>query len=712
MDQPGLTRSGLYLTIGFLIVLAACSDSGAAQVQSFPSELPDFETNAVELQRTYDTVTANADQKLARLAALADQPPEMLEFANTVLAYDEITDEVWVAAMRAMLLKDVHPDPEILAKATALSEQYMAWFNATANNGGVYRTLLAYAKKAPVLALDEQRLLDDALIAFRSNGITEDGVVKPEVLRLQREMVALQIQIDESILEANAQKNYFTTEELAGLDAEQLAALPREGDKVVILSGAVGTLGDVLMTFASREETRKRARRIMKSRASDNIGLVTTLVQKRVELAKLLGFATWADYKTQIAMAKTGATASGFVDSVSSLLGPKLQQELAVLSSFVQPGINDDNGQIDIWDVPFFQRLYEKQLAVDYQSLAKYFPYDQVVRGMFDAYEAVFGLKIDFVADPTVWHPDVKLVRLSERSGSAAGETVGFVYLDNFPRLAQGKLGHFQTAPLILGKDLGGGNYRKPVAVLICNFPVNADGTPANLLFSDIDILFHEFGHALHLVLGKARFASQSPFDSPIDFVEVPSTLSQLWRLDPMVFKMMAIPDPALTDEFVHATIAAMKTAGLATTGLTYQAMFGSSKVDFMLHTLTDASQIPAAVSAVNLAAMANQAWSAVYLPAQEGTSPLSSFQHVLTWGYDAGYYSYTWSDSIVAELAEVFEAPGNPLGYMNPALGASYRSQILEPGNARDVATSVAAFTGHALDPERKAFLRRLGIQ
>jgi Zn-dependent oligopeptidase len=713
VDKSILQEPRRWLAIGALISLTlACSDKGVSPLEETDSELPRFESSAAELQQTYDTVTADADQKLSVLAGLANGDPQKLDFANTIQAYEEILDEVTVAANRASLFKDVHPNADIMAKATELNEDYNAWFNASTNNGGVYRTLLAYAKKAPPLVADEQKLMADTLNSFKRNGITEEGVVNPDVLRLQNEIAALQTQLDQTVLEANARKNTFTADELEGLSADQLAALTKEGENYLVLSGDDGTLGNVVRSFATKEATRKRAKVITNARALDNIGLITTLVQKRLELAKVLGFSTWADYKTQTAMAKTGAIASGFVDTVSSLLKPKLTLELAALSSFLQPGINDDNGQIDSWDVAYFDRLYEKQLAVDYEGLSKYFPYDQVVRGMFDVYETIFGLKIDFVPTPAVWHPDVQLAKVSERSGNDTGPTIGYVYFDNFPRIELGKFNHFETTSLILGKDLDHNKYRKPVAALVCNFPVNADGTPANLLFSDIDALLHEFGHALHVVLGKARFASQSGFSTPRDFVEVPSTMSEQWRFDSTVFKMMATSDPAITDQFVQQTIAAMKAANLATTGLSYEGQFGLSKADFVLHSFTDAAQIPAADSPNNLTAMANQAMTIAYLPFPEGSGFLNSFQHILTWGYDAGYYSYAWSDSIVAELADVFEDPSNTLGYMNSALGLKYRTEILAPGNSREVASSVEAFTGHPLDAEHKAFLRRLGVQ
>jgi thimet oligopeptidase len=674
-------------------------------------DLPKFETSAAELQQTYDTVIGAANQKLEAIAALASVNPKRLFFENTILAFENVIDAVTLAYNRAAVLKDVHPDPDVLDKATELYDSYTAWFNAAYNNGGVYKVLRAYANKNPKLAPDAKKLMDDTLGIFKRNGLTDDGGVNPDVLRLLNEIADLQTQVNQTVLTANAQKNYFTAEELEGLTADQLAALPKEGDNYVVLSGNRGVLRDVVMGYANKEATRWKAKFISNARALDNIGLITTIAQKRLELAKILGFNNWADYKTQPNMAKNGATASGFVNTVSDLLHPKLDKEITALSKYIQVGVNDDNGQINAWDVYYFKRFYEKDLAVDYGALIKYFPYDHVLRGMFDVYEKVFRIKIEFVPNPVTWYKDVQLVKISERWGNWPGPTLGYVYFDNFPRIELGKFAHAESAGIIYGKDLSHGRYRKPVSAVICNFPVNADGTPADMLYTDIDTLFHEFGHSLHIVLGKARFASQNGFGTPLDFVEVPSTMLEQWRFDPGVFKMLAISDPALTDEFIQKTITAMKTADLATKGLYYERQFGFGRSDFAMHTFSDASQIPAPDSPNNLTAIANQEMAAAYLGYPQGSGFLNSFLHIWAWGYDAGYYAYAWSDSIVAELAVVFEDPNNHLGYLNPWLGMKYRIEVLQPGASRDVTTSVEAFTGKPLDPERKAFLKRLGI-
>ena len=187
--------------------------------------------------------------------------------------------------------------------------------------------------------------------------------------------------------------------------------------------------------------------------------------------------------------------------------------------------------------------------------------------------------------------------------------------------------------------------------------------------------------------------------------------MAQQWRFDPAVFKLLAKPDPALTDAFVNDTMVAIKRANIAVKGLFYERQFGFGKIDFLLHLFTNVADVPAADAPDNLVKQANDAMAATYLPYPEGSSTLTSFLHILTLGYDGGYYGYAWSDSIVSELAAVFNDPANALGYMNPDIGRRYRREILEPGASRDVNESVGAFTGHALDPARRAFLVSLGV-
>lgn len=708
--EPKLLRTVFRLAAGSLLLfLAACGDTGDTHSNNAgSSDLPQFETSAAALQATFDQVTADADRDLAALAAL---DPAHLTFENTLLAFEDIVDSVTLASGRAFLLKDVSPTSELAGKARTLGDEYTGWYHSTFNNGSVYKVLKAYADTHPELEPDQARLLSDTVRAFESNGITPEGVANPAVLELQKQISALQVQIEEAVTAATAETISFSADELEGLSEAHLARLDRDGEGYVVRRGDAGTMRDVIQTFAVKESTRKKAKLAAASQAPGNITLITDLVKKRVELAKTLGYATWADYSTATKMAKTGATAANFVNTVSDLLKPKMNAEVSALTDYVTVGVNDENGRIDSWDVPFFENLYLRDTAVDFSSLKQYFPYDGVLDGMFRVYERVFGLKIEVVENPDVWHKDVRVLRILNAGGPQDGQVVGYVYLDMFPRLAQGKYNHFESAGLVYGKTLPDGSYRKPVAALVCNFPVDADGEPENLLYGDIGTLFHEFGHALHVVLGKARFASQTGFAVPWDFVEVPSTMAEQWRFDPGVFKLLAKPDPALTDDFIHTTIAAVKQANLAVKGLFYEGQFAYGKIDFLLHLFTNVADVPAADAPDNLVVQANEIVASTYLPPPEGSTPLTSFLHILTWGYDAGYYSYAWSDSIVSELAAKFNDSANTQGYLNPDLGLLYRTAILEPGASRDVNESVEAFTGQALDPARTAFLVSLGV-
>ncbi len=673
------------------------------------SELPAFERSPEALQQTSDAVIADSSQRLTSLAALADEAPQNLTFANTVGAYEETVDRVETAKGRAALLASVHPDGVLRMKAAEVYRGYEAWLTSVQNRGEVYRTLLAFARTNPQLVADQEKLMDDTLQAFHRNGVREDGTPHPDALRLQTEILALQSEIAGTVASANMQKNYFTAAELEGLAPEQLAVLSKEGERYVVLSGDRVTLRTVITAYATKEATRLRAERITDSRAADNIPLITSLTQKRLELAQVLGFATWADYRIQTNMAKTGAAVSELLDTVSGRLKPKLAREIATLSELLVPGANDDDGQINLWDVSYFKRLSDQKMLAGEEQPSQHFSYERVVQGLFESCEEAFGLKIDVVPGAEVWHPDVRLVRISERDNGRAGAPLGYVYLDNFPRLELGKYNHFGTIEVVSGRVLEDGGYRLPVAAMLGNFPINPDGTPANLAPSQIEPLLHEFGHVLHIVLGKARYASQSSFHAPVDYLEVPSTMLAEWRFDPAFIQRVA--EPSVSPDFGQRRAAAWNAARQAYVGLQHESQLGMFQIDLAMHRFRDVSSIPSAESPQNLNAVANQIMADTCMPFPEGTSFLSSFTPILTERYDAGYYAYAWSDGVAAELTNAFASPSSPLGVINPELGARYRREVLEPANSRDATVSVEAFLGHPIDPNHAALLKRLGI-
>ena len=113
---------------------------------------------------------------------------------------------------------------------------------------------------------------------------------------------------------------------------------------------------------------------------------------------------------------------------------------------------------------------------------------------------------------------------------AATGEPLGMFYLDMFPR--EGKFNHFAEFEIIGGKLLADGKYQRPTVALLCNFPPPSEGKPSLLTHSDVETLFHEFGHALHAIMTRAKYARFAGTNVPGDFVEAPSQMLQNWVWD------------------------------------------------------------------------------------------------------------------------------------------------------------------------------------
>src|SRR5690606_11618912 len=67
-----------------------------------------------------------------------------------------------------------------------------------------------------------------------------------------------------------------------------------------------------------------------------------------------------------------------------------------------------------------------------------------------------------------------------------------------------------------------------PVATIACNFQKAATG-PSLVTHDDIVTIYHEMGHAMHLMTYKGNYRSLSGFNVKWDFVELPSQLMEKW---------------------------------------------------------------------------------------------------------------------------------------------------------------------------------------
>jgi thimet oligopeptidase len=415
----------------------------------------------------------------------------------------------------------------------------------------------------------------------------------------------------------------------------------------------------------------------------------------RNRIALRLGYKSWDDYQTEVKMAKNGANAEKYVNELVSGIQPKFESEVAELQKLKAADTNDPNAKIEVWDWRYYANQRDKQkYTVDKEALRTYFPFQKVLDGMFNIYQSIFGLKFEKIAAPYKWVDDLQLYIVTD---SATGEPLGMFYLDMFPR--EGKFNHFAEFEIIGGKLLPDGKYQRPTVALLCNFSPPTKDKPSLMTHQEVETLFHEFGHALHTIVTRAKYGRFAGTHVPGDFVEAPSQMLQNWVWDKKVLDTFAADYRDPSKKIPAEIIKKMNDAKLANAGVFYRRQFAFASLDLALHDQR-AEDLP-----YDCVAISNPILEKVFLPIDPSTTFVSYFGHLN--GYDAGYYGYAWADAIAADMATVFEKAKN--GYLDKQAGMKLRQEIYEPGDSRDVNVSIEKFLGRkqSIQP----FLKKIGI-
>jgi thimet oligopeptidase len=235
---------------------------------------------------------------------------------------------------------------------------------------------------------------------------------------------------------------------------------------------------------------------------------------------------------------------------------------------------------------------------------------------------------------------------------------------------------------------------------LICNFPSPTKDKPSLLAHTDVETLFHEFGHAMHSIMTRAHYGRFSGTSVPGDFVEAPSQMLENWVWDKKVLDSFAADyrDPA--KKIPAEILAKLQEAKLATEGTRYRRQVALALTDMALHTKIHDGNTNEVVP------LSNEVFGDAFIALVPDTAFVAYFGHLM--GYDAGYYGYAWSDAIAADMATVFAHA--PEGYFDQAAGRRLRTEVYEQGDSRDVNVSIEKFLGRqrSLDP----FLKKIGIE
>ena len=658
-------------------------------------ETPDWAgTDAEAIRRG---VGGAIDEAERRVDAIASVPDGARTFENTLLALDEIGDIIGQASGRFGFLAQVAADAELRAAAHEEEQRLDVFAAGLGFREELDRALKAYAAQAETEALpdDAARLLEFALRDFRRNGFDLPAEQREAVRELHERLVRLGIQFRRNI-DDYEDAIHVSRAQLAGLPDSYVERLQtsdedsEDGTERYRVSLDYPELHPFLDSADDGELRRELFLKNHNKAAGDNIELLEEAIGVRDEIARRLGYPSWAAYVLELRMAKSPDNVLEFLTDLEARLAPKLADDLALLRR-EQERRTGAGGPVNIWDWHYYtNRLLLEEHRVDPFEVAAYFPLEAVLEGMFDVYQRLVGVR--FVARPDAaaqaWHPDARPYDIVDAAG---GEPLARFYMDLHPR--PGKFGHAAAFTLRGGRQTPDGGYQRPISAIVANFTRPTPDSPSLLRHGEVITLFHEFGHILHQTLTRARFTRFSGTRVERDFVEAPSQMLEHWCWERDVLAGFSrhwqtgdpLPDDLLermiAAKHVSSGVANLRQVYFARLDLAYHGSGGQKDTDEIareLHPITG-FEFP------------------------EATHFQAGFGHLF--GYDAGYYGYLWSRVYGDDMFTRFEgAASSP-----QAIGREYRRQILEPGGAQDGETLVKSFLGR--EPTPDAFLRELGV-
>ncbi len=659
-----------------------------------------FPKSVAEIEQHTENARADARVKIDRILAIA---PLDRTFLNTVKAIDELeaySDLCFITLMTVML-EWLSPDKAIRDAAHAASLT-LKYFNVdtVSYNIDLYRALCDYVEHGmhhEQLTHEQYYFIEERLKAYRREGLDLPAEKQLAVKTLKKELAEL-----ESRLEANIAQDtttlLFKPSELAGLDQDFIDSLPSDdqGNKIVTMAYPTH---DAIMGNCSVVDTRKKMFIAFNQRAYPaNKTVLSEIIAKRDLLAKELGFAHYADLNLSSEMVTTAAQAEQFINDLIDQVKPKALGELKQLIELLPDSVTlSDSGKLFPWDYKYLHTLYKKNcFSVDENKIAEYFPMEKTVAGLLSIYEDFFNIKFQEVPIEGLWHDSVKafsVVAGDDSREKDSGVVLGYFLLDLYPR--ENKFSHAAHEALIPATYNADGTPNKQVSIVIANFSQSTATKPSLLRRYEVLTFFHEFGHALHALLGRTTLASFSGTRVKTDFVELPSQMLEEWLTDKNILQSLSShyqTNDSLSDDQVAAIIA-LKNFDSGYFVLR-QAFFSLLALDYFKHAKLDDPQ-------ELFKKLHNSMMDHIEFCPENHM--YAAFGHLADYG--AKYYGYLWSRVLAHDLFEAIKKEG----LRNPVMGKRYVEQVIGRGGSVDPNILLEDFLGRK--PNQDAFLRNIGL-
>ncbi|MGE5179132.1 MAG: M3 family metallopeptidase [Bacteroidota bacterium] len=667
------TRAALVRAFALAALLPALAPAPAAARKSaappfFYSDRP----TAASYKASAEAELKQAQTALDRLLAVKGKHT----IANTLAPYNELMAHAENVAYAANLMESVHPDSLFRAEAENQTRVSAKFLDDVSLNRGVYDALRAVdVSKAdkPTRYFVERTLQD-----FRRSGVDKDEATRKQITDLLQQLTEIGQAFEKNIRDDSRSILLDSTADLAGLPEDFIQSHKPGPDGKIKITIEYPDLFPVIR-YAKSSEVRRRLMLEDQNRGYPaNMAVLDSLISKRYQLARLLGYPNWAEYITENKMIENATNASNFIQRLNDLTMKRASEEYA---SYLRRKQEDDPSAtaVNRWEVSYYGRLIRKRdYDFDPQALRPYFAFANVEKGVLDVTSKMFGVTYKKVNVP-VWDPSVEAYEVYEGS-----KLLGRFFFDLHPR--PGKYNHAAK----FGIRQGVAGIQVPEAALVCNFAGGKPDDPGLMEMSDVETFFHEFGHLLHGIFGgQGQWEPVSGTATERDFVEAPSQLLEEWPHDVKVLQTFAkhyqtgAPIPA-------DLVEKMRRADSFGRAMSYATQTFFSAISLNLY-----NRPASEVNTDAIVAAAEPRYTPV--PSMPGTHMQCSFGHLD--GYSAVYYTYEWSLVIAKDLFSKFDKSN----LLDTAIAKRYRDEVLRPGGSRPARESVKAFLGR--DYDFKAF-------
>ncbi len=639
----------------------------------------------------------------AQIDSIANNP-EAPSFANTIEAYEAAGERLNIVEGIFYNLTNSDSDEHIQEIELKVAPMLSEHSNQIRLNEQLFaRIKKVYQQREKLkLTTEQQTLLKKVYDSFADNGANLSDNDKQKYRELTTKLSNLSIQFSQNILkETNSWQKHVTDKELLQGIPENVMTLMHEQAQAKGLDGWLLNLKPTtyipVLKYADNRELRHEIWYAYSTRCChggeyDNQQIVKEIVNTRLQIAKLLGNDNYAQYVLKKRMAGNIKGVYNLLDELKAAYYPVAKKEYEELREFARD-INLQDTILQPWDWSYYsEKLKQQRYNISDEILRPYFELSKVKKGVFGLAEKLYGIHFEPAPDIEVYHPEVEAFRVLDEKG----HFLAVLYTDFHPRDTK-RGGAWMSE--FKGQWRQGKNDSRPHIVIVMNFTRPTADTPALLTLDEVTTFLHEFGHSLHGMLTRCQYQSLSGTSVYRDFVELPSQFMENYAFEKQFIDLWAehyqtgekLPEELITKirqaSNYHAAYACVR-----------QLSFGY--LDMAWHSLTE----PFEGNVIDFEKKAMQPTDV--LPVDPTTCMSTSFSHIFSGGYAAGYYGYKWAEVLDADAFSAFKEKG----LFSKKMAKKFRKNILEKGGTEDPAKLYLDFRGKPFTIE--ALLQRDGIK